>query len=111
MNIVDEIDKIDEEMEEEYRELYPPTKRRFTFTEMREKHRKKKPDRIMSTKEVNMEEYIKKTKCIMKGCIGIVETHWDKKNGFKNANCPICKTLFEPYLETKLRLMEVMKEE
>ena len=45
MSYVDEIDKFDDEMEEEYRELFPPPKRRFTFTEVREKYRKKKPRR------------------------------------------------------------------
>ena len=54
-----------------------------------------------------MEKYKRKVECIMKDCTGIVEAHWNSKNGFKKASCPICKTLFEPYLETKLRLMEV----
>jgi len=38
----EEIDKLDEEMEEEYRELFPPKKRRHTFTEVREKYQKRK---------------------------------------------------------------------
>ena len=54
-----------------------------------------------------MEKYIKKVDCIMQGCTGIVEAHWDNKNGHKNARCPVCKTLFEPYIETRLRLMKV----
>jgi hypothetical protein len=47
----------------------------------------------------------------MKGCAGIIEAHWDNKGGFKETKCPICKTLFEPYLETRLRLMEVIENE
>lgn len=42
MSIADEIDKFDEEMEKEYRELSPPKRRRYTFTEVREKYRKKR---------------------------------------------------------------------
>ena len=45
MNIADEIDKFLDEKEEEYRELLPPKRRRFTFTEVREKYRKKNPPR------------------------------------------------------------------
>lgn len=40
-----EADKLQEKMEEEYRELFPPKRRRHTFTELREKYRKKKPRR------------------------------------------------------------------
>ena len=43
MSIAAQIDKFNEEMEKEYKELFPPAKRRFTFTEVREKYRKKKP--------------------------------------------------------------------
>ena len=42
MNFADEIDEFDEEMEEEYREFFPPKERRHTFTEVREKYRKKR---------------------------------------------------------------------
>ena len=56
-----------------------------------------------------MEKYTREIKCIMKDCLGIVKTHWNDRRGFKNASCPVCKTLFEPYLETRLRLMEVLE--
>ena len=56
-----------------------------------------------------MEKYKRKVKCIMKGCPGIVEVNWNDKHGFKNTNCPICKTLFKPYIETRLRLIKVEK--
>lgn len=55
-----------------------------------------------------MEKYIKKVNCIMKDCTGIVEAKLNKaEDGFKNTRCPTCKTLFEPYIETRLRLMKV----
>jgi len=54
-----------------------------------------------------MDKDVRKVECVTQGCTGIIEAHWDNKNGFKNARCPICKTLFEPYLETRLRLMKV----
>jgi len=52
------------------------------------------------------EKYIRKINCIMKDCSGIVSVHWDNENGFKNATCPICKTSFETYIETRLRLIK-----
>lgn len=43
MGYEDEIDEFDEDDEKEYREFFPPEKRRFTFTEMKEKYRKRNP--------------------------------------------------------------------
>lgn len=45
MSLEDEIDEFNEKMEKEYQELFPPKRRRFTFTEMRERYRKKKSTR------------------------------------------------------------------
>ena len=36
MSFADEIDEYNEKMEEEYREFFPPERRRFTFTEVME---------------------------------------------------------------------------
>ena len=54
-----------------------------------------------------MEGYKRKVKCIMKDCSGIVEVRWNNKNGFKIARCPDCGRIFEPYLETRLKLVEI----
>ena len=56
-----------------------------------------------------MEGYMKEITCIMGGCAGVVEIRWDNKNGFKIARCPDCGRIFEPYLETRLRLIEIEK--
>ncbi len=48
MNIGDEIDEDDKKLEEEYRKLFPPKKRRFTFTEIRNKYRRKRDGKIKS---------------------------------------------------------------
>ena len=53
-----------------------------------------------------MEEHINGINCIMKDCPGIVEIRWDNKDGFKNGRCPVCKTLFSTYIETRLRLIK-----
>ena len=42
----EEIDKLDEKMEEEYRELFPPKRRKHTFTEVREKYLRRKNGKI-----------------------------------------------------------------
>lgn len=54
-----------------------------------------------------MEKIIRKVDCITKDCTGIIEALWDSKDGFEKTRCPICKTLFEPYIETRLKLMEM----
>ena len=54
-----------------------------------------------------MEKYKRKVECPMSKCVGIIETRWDNKKGFKIARCPDCGRLFEPYLETMLRLIEI----
>ena len=52
--------------------------------------------------------YTRHIKCPMKGCKGTVEAFWkNSKEGFQRARCPNCKQLFEPYLQSRLRLMEV----
>ncbi len=56
------------------------------------------------------DNYMREAQCTMRGCIGVVKVYWDNKGGFKDTECPTCKTLFEPYLETKMRLMKKIDE-
>jgi len=49
--------------------------------------------------------YTKYIKCSTKRCKEILEISWDYNEGFKKVKCPSCKELFQPYLETKLKLM------